>query len=357
MRGRAAVVWMYIVPVAIVNGMLRDMALAPYLGDPTARAISCVTLAAAVLAIARMSIAWIGPPTAGAAWMVGVIWLNLTLALEFLVGHYVFGTPWAALRADYNIFAGRLWVLVLAAALAGPRIMFRPPPSRTDQTFGLVAAAALALLTLSAAPSAIFLTGEEDDLLYNAAAVFEYVTVQTAPAIPASVLLRAHGLAIFPRTVLDGARFAGKGVMSARGATPTEWTPPAAIAIEGVIPLQLESPEADLILVAQTQRGLDYLVQARFANPVAPPIAAGVLGADSGGRMNADILAYMRFGNYLAGVTVGDWSIRELKADNAIRYGRPYSTEAIVRGAGFFHLPPAARAWRNAIAAYFREMS
>ena len=157
--------------------------------------------------------------------------------------------------------------------------------------------------------------------------------------------------------VLDGERFAGKGVMSARGATPTEWTPPAAIAVEGVIPLQLESPEADLILVAQTQRGLDYLMQARLANPVVPPIAAGVLGADTGGRLNADILAYMRFGNYLAGVTVSDWSIRELKADNAIRYGRPYSTEAIVRGAGFFHLPPAARAWRNAIAAYFREMS
>ena len=67
---------------------------------------------------------------------------------------------------------------------------------------------------------------DEDDLLYNAAAVFQHVTVQTSPAIPASVLLRTHGIAIFPGMVLDGARFAGKGVMSARGATPTEWTPP-----------------------------------------------------------------------------------------------------------------------------------
>ncbi len=357
MLGRAAVVWMCIVPVAIVNGMLRDVVLAPYLGDPAARAISCVTLAAAVLVVAWMSIAWIGPRTAGAAWMVGVIWLNLTLAFEFLAGHYVFGTPWAALRADYNIFAGRLWVLVLAAALTGPRIMFRPPPPQAKEKLGLVAAAALALLTLSAAPLAISPTAEEEDLLYNATAVFRHVAVQAIPAIPASVLLRAHGVAVFPRTVLDGARFAGKGVMSARGAIPTEWTPPAAIAFEGVIPLQLESPETDLILVAQTQRGLDYLIQARFANPVVPPIAAGVLGADTVGRLNADILAYMRFGNYLAGVTVSDWSIRELKAANAILYGRPYSTEAIVRGDGFFHLPPAARAWRNAIAAYFRELS
>jgi len=355
--GRAAVIWMGIVPVAIVNGMLRDVVLAPYLGDPTARAISCVTLAAAILVVARMSIAWIGPPTAGAAWMVGIVWLSLTLAFEFLVGHYVFGTPWAALRADYNIFAGRLWVLVLAATLTGPRIMFRPPPRRTDQSFGLVAAAALALLTLSAAPSTISPTGEEEDLLYNATAVFQHVAVQAVPAIPASVMLRAHGIAVFPRTVLNGARLAGNGVMSARRAIPTEWTPPAAIAFEGVIPLELESPEADLVLVAQTQRGLDYLVQGRLANPVVAPIAAGVLGTDTPARLHGDILAYMRFGNYFAGVTVSDWSIRELKADNALLYGRPYSTEAIVRGAGFFYLPPAARAWRNAIAAYFREMS
>ncbi len=357
MLGRAAVIWMGIVPVAIVNGALRDVVITLYLGDPTARAISCVTLAAAILVVAWMSMAWIGPRTARAAWMVGVIWLTLTLAFEFLAGHYVFGTPWAALRADFNIFDGRLWVLVLAAALAGPRIVFRPPPPRANKTLGLVAAAALALLTFSAAPLAISPTTEGEDLLYNATAVFRHVAVQAVPAIPASVLLRAHGIAVFPRTVLDGAHIAGMGVMSARGAIPAEWTPPAAIALEGVIPLQFESPEADLILVAQTQRGLDYLVQARFANPGVPPIAAGVLGADTGGRLNADILAYMRFGNYLAGVTVSDWSIRELKADNAMLYGKPYSTEAIVRGAGFFHLPPAARAWRNAIAAYFREMS
>jgi hypothetical protein len=34
-----------------------------------------------------------------------------------------------------------------------------------------------------------------------------------------------------------------------------------------------------------------------------------------------------------------------------------YSTADIVRGAGFFHVPFSARAWRDAIAEYFREMS
>jgi len=39
--------------------------------------------------------------------------VTLTVAFEFLAGHYVFGTPWHQLVADYNIFRGRIWVLVL----------------------------------------------------------------------------------------------------------------------------------------------------------------------------------------------------------------------------------------------------
>jgi hypothetical protein len=42
---------------------------------------------------------------------------------------------------------------------------------------------------------------------------------------------------------------------------------------------------------------------------------------------------------------------------NAVLYGRPYSTDDIVRGAGFFHTRGPARMWRDALAAYFREMS
>ena len=123
MRGRAALVWMCIVPLAIVNGILRDVVLTPYLGDPVARVISCVTLALAIIVIAWMSIGWIAPRTNRAAWTIGGLWLGLTVAFEFLVGHYMFGTSWAAIRQDYNVAEGRLWVLVLAAALAAPPIV------------------------------------------------------------------------------------------------------------------------------------------------------------------------------------------------------------------------------------------
>jgi hypothetical protein len=35
------------------------------------------------------------------------------VGFEFLVGHYVMGYPWIRLFHDYNIFAGRLWVVLL----------------------------------------------------------------------------------------------------------------------------------------------------------------------------------------------------------------------------------------------------
>lgn len=122
---RSVLIWLCIVPVAMINGAVRDLIVAPVLGDPIARAISCLTLAGATFVVAWISIQWIGPTDRVEAWVVGLIWLGLTLAFEFVVGHYVFGTPWEALRADYNVLQGRLWILVLAAALTAPPVMFR----------------------------------------------------------------------------------------------------------------------------------------------------------------------------------------------------------------------------------------
>jgi hypothetical protein len=42
------------------------------------------------------------------------------VAFELLGGHYLFNRPWAVLLADFNLAAGRLWVLVLAATLLTP---------------------------------------------------------------------------------------------------------------------------------------------------------------------------------------------------------------------------------------------
>ena len=122
---RAGTIWFGIMMSAIVNGAFRDGVLVPRLGDPIARAVSCVTLAAVIAAVTWMSLEWIHPTSTRDAWTIGATWLVMTLAFEFGAGHYLFHTPWSAVIADYNLLAGRLWVLVLITTLTAPVVAYR----------------------------------------------------------------------------------------------------------------------------------------------------------------------------------------------------------------------------------------
>jgi lipid-binding SYLF domain-containing protein len=221
----------------------------------------------------------------------------------------------------------------------------------------LLSLSTLAGLSLAPTASATSPSSDEDELLRKATLVFARAVNTPAAAIPAAVLMRASGIAVIPAAAKDGTRYYGNGVVSARGARPDYWTPPAVIAFEGAIPLDLETGSLDFVFIAQSRRGLDWLVDPRTTSTTAHAMAAGGLGHNTPIRINADLLAYMQFENYFAGVTVDDWIVHEMKAANETLYGRRYSTDDIVRGVGFFHVPRAARMWRDAIADYYRDMS
>jgi hypothetical protein len=67
-----------------------------------------------------VSISWLGPKNGREALVVGVVWVALTGAFEFLAGHYAFANSWERLIADYNVFCGRIRILVLLANLVAP---------------------------------------------------------------------------------------------------------------------------------------------------------------------------------------------------------------------------------------------
>ncbi|MBU0906740.1 MAG: hypothetical protein KKD18_01830 [Nanoarchaeota archaeon] len=58
-------------------------------------------------------------------WLVGGIWVLMTIVFEFIFGHYVMHEGTSVLYADYNIFNGRLWLLVLFFIFVGPRLVAR----------------------------------------------------------------------------------------------------------------------------------------------------------------------------------------------------------------------------------------
>ena len=212
----------------------------------------------------------------------------------------------------------------------------------------------LALIAFIVATSTI---AAENELLQNAALVFADAVDTPVAAIPAAVMMRASAIAVIPGAVKDGTHYYGKGVMSARGARPDSWSPPAVIAFEGAIPLDLDTGEADFVIIAQTRRGLDHLVNGRLGSAISRPMAPGAIGHSSPARIEADLVAYIHIDKYFAGVTIDGWAVDDLPASNEALYGRPYSADDIVRGAGFFRLPSGARVWRDVLAGYFREMS
>ncbi len=124
MLARALAIWLVLLLVAILNGMVRAVLLIPRIGDDWGHVLSTMTLCAAILGVAWLTVGWVRPATAQDAGLIGALWLVLTVAFEFLGGHYLFGQPWERLLADYDVRGGRIWVLVLVTTAAAPLVAF-----------------------------------------------------------------------------------------------------------------------------------------------------------------------------------------------------------------------------------------
>jgi hypothetical protein len=94
--------WIPMVLIAIANGAMREALFAKRLGDQRAHQLSCATgilfFAIYVWALVRI---W-PPASSGQALAIGFAWLALTVAFEFIFGHFARGISWAELLGDYN---------------------------------------------------------------------------------------------------------------------------------------------------------------------------------------------------------------------------------------------------------------
>jgi hypothetical protein len=122
---KCALAWIPMVFIAILNGAFREFVLARALSELPAHQISCLTGVMLFWAYTWLiSIRW-PLQSMNQAFVAGLVWLVLTVAFEFIFGHYVAHHSWERLFQDYNIFAGRLWVLVLLSVALLPMIVFR----------------------------------------------------------------------------------------------------------------------------------------------------------------------------------------------------------------------------------------
>jgi hypothetical protein len=117
--------WLGLVVIAIANGTIRQSTYLKWFGELKAHQLSTLTgLILFAVYIWAVGHRW-KLESANQAIMIGVMWLGMTIAFEFLFGHYVMKHPWSQLLHDYNLAAGRVWVLVLIWTAIAPYVFYR----------------------------------------------------------------------------------------------------------------------------------------------------------------------------------------------------------------------------------------
>ena len=115
---KSFIIWLCFIPVAILNGGLREYVLVEAIGEEWALPVSGIILSVCIFLITWMLLPrMIKAFTSKDSWLIGIGWALLTIVFEFAAG---LGSTVSELLAAYNPLSGNLWLLVLATTLLSP---------------------------------------------------------------------------------------------------------------------------------------------------------------------------------------------------------------------------------------------
>ena len=105
---RALAVWLLIVFAESVHGTLRQLFLAPLIGDFAARRIAFFVALLLIFLIACFFIRWISAPNVKSLFVVGLLWMILMTLFEFGLGIFVMNYSREQILVDYDVSRGGL---------------------------------------------------------------------------------------------------------------------------------------------------------------------------------------------------------------------------------------------------------
>jgi len=117
--------WVPMVFIAIANGAIREGWYGKHMSELQAHQIATITGVLLFGVYIWVLIRIWRPESAGQALTIGLVWLGMTVGFEFIFGHYVAKRSWRDLLHDYNLFAGRVWVVVLLWVTLAPYVFYR----------------------------------------------------------------------------------------------------------------------------------------------------------------------------------------------------------------------------------------
>jgi hypothetical protein len=122
---RYLIAWFAMLLVSVANGALRDFTYGRQMPELLAHQLSTLSGMALLGVVIYFFVRRWPPASARQALGIGLFWMALTVAFEFLFFHYVGGHSWAELLASYDLSEGRLWPLLLAWVAFAPWLFFR----------------------------------------------------------------------------------------------------------------------------------------------------------------------------------------------------------------------------------------
>lgn len=123
--GRIFGVWLLLAVVMSANGVFRELVLRDTLGEETAGYVSIALGLLMILGVTSLFFRKLAGLSTRQLVGIGALLVGLTVAFEFLFGHYVDGKPWSELAAAYAFWQGELWPVVLVVLGLTPLIWGR----------------------------------------------------------------------------------------------------------------------------------------------------------------------------------------------------------------------------------------
>lgn len=117
--------WTGAAALGVANGASREALYADAAGEEAAHVISTATLLALLSGYTWLLQRRWPLTTRREALSVGAAWAIMTVGFEFGFGHWVGGDSWSELLENYDVSAGKVWILVPLGMAAGPELARR----------------------------------------------------------------------------------------------------------------------------------------------------------------------------------------------------------------------------------------
>lgn len=115
--------WLPMILIAFANATLRELVIVRYFNEFLSGQLSTITLIVFCGIYIWLILPYLNILNSGEAFLIGIVWVVLTMAFEFTLGRLT-NKSWAELFREYNLFAGNLWSLFLLCLFILPYLFY-----------------------------------------------------------------------------------------------------------------------------------------------------------------------------------------------------------------------------------------